>query len=111
MQRDLARAEAEIRQADLSKFSIYHGLAAIVYAERGHLTEARREAALFSELHPAFVANLDAELRKRNLRREDRFRLVQGLLKAGVAVPADVVAAVAQPSEAPRALPAGSPPL
>ena len=111
MQRDLARAEAEIRQADLTQFSIYHGLAAIVYAERGHLAEARREAALFSELHPAFLANLDAELRKRNLRREDRLRLVQGLLKAGVAVPAEVVAAVAQPPEAPRALPTGSPAL
>ena len=40
-----------------------------------------------------FVANLDAELRKRNVRPEDRARLVQGLLKAGVPVPAKAAAA------------------
>ena len=60
------------------------------------MAEARREAALFTELHPKFVANLDAELRKRNLRPEDRARLILGLLKAGVPVPAEAAAAAAR---------------
>ncbi len=88
MQRDGDRAEAEIRQANLTKFSLYHAIAAVIYAERGLMAEARREGAQFTELHPKFVANVDAELRKRNLRPEDRARLVRGLVKAGVPVPA-----------------------
>ena len=97
MQRDSDRAEAEIRQANLTKFSLYHAIAAIIYAERGLMAEARREGALFAELHPAFVANVDSELRKRNLRPEDRARLVLGLLKAGVPVPAEAAAAATRP--------------
>ena len=97
MQRDSDRAESEIRQANLTKFSLYHAIAAIIYAERGLMAEARREGALFAELHPAFVANVDLELRKRNLRPEDRARLVLGLLKAGVPVPAEAAAAAIRP--------------
>lgn len=97
MQRDGDRAEAEIRQANLTRFSLYHAIAAVIYAERGLMAEARREAAQFAELHPAFVANVDAELRKRNLRPEDRARLVQGLLKAGVPAPAEASTAATPP--------------
>lgn len=86
MQRDSARAESEIRQADLTRFSLYHAIAAVIYAERGLMSEARREAALFTELHPTFVANVDSELRKRNLPPEERARLILGLLKAGMPV-------------------------
>ena len=93
MQRDNDRAVAEIWQANLARFSIYHAIAAVIYAERGLMAEARREAAMLTELHPAFVANLDLELRKRNLRPEDHARLVLGLLKAGVPVPAEAVTA------------------
>ena len=96
MQRDGDRAEAEIRQANLKSFSLYHAIAAVIYAERGLMAEARREAAMFTELHPAFVANLDTELRKRNLRPEDHARLVLALLKAGVPVPAEAAAAAAR---------------
>jgi adenylate cyclase len=87
MQRDHDRALAEIQQANLEKFSIYHAVAAIIYAERGLMTEAHHEAARFMELHPTFLANLDAELARRNLRPEDRARLAQGLRKAGLPVP------------------------
>jgi tetratricopeptide (TPR) repeat protein len=97
MQRDHDRAEAEIRQANLTTFSLYHAIAAVIYAERGLMAEARREGALFTELHPKFVANVDAELRKRNLRPKDRARLILGLLKAGVPVPAQAAAVAARP--------------
>jgi TolB-like protein len=93
MQDDVARAEAEIRQAKLSDFSLHHGVAAIIYAECGHMEEARREAALFMKTHPTFIANLDAELSKRNLRPDDHARLVRGLVKAGLPVPAEAAAA------------------
>ena len=96
MQRDGDRAEAEIRQANLVKFSLYHAIAAIIYADRGLTGEAHREAALFTKLHPDFVANLESELRKRNLRPEDHARIVLGLLKAGVQVPAESAAAAAR---------------
>ena len=97
MQRDGDRAEAEIRQANLTKFSLYHAIAAVIYAERGLMAEAPGRPPCSRELHPAFVANVDAELRKRNLRPEDRARLVQGLLKAGVPVPAEAAAAATRP--------------
>ena len=71
-------------------------VAAIIYAERGFTAEARREATAFMELHPSFLANLDSELRKRNLRPEDHWRLVLGLLKAGVPVPAEVAVVAAR---------------
>ena len=100
MQRDLDRAEAEIRQANLTKFSLYHAIAAVIYAERGLMAEARREGAAFTELHPGFVANVDSELCKRNLRPEDRARLIMGLVKAGVPVPAEAAAAATRLSSA-----------
>jgi adenylate cyclase len=97
MQRDLDRAVAEIRQADLQKFSIYHAVAAIIYAERGLMADARQAAARFVELHPTFLANVEVELARRNLRFEDRARLVEGLRKAGLAVPEAAAAASKSP--------------
>ena len=97
MQHDGDRAEAEIRQANLIKFSLYHAIAAVIYANRGRMAEARWEAAQFAELHPSFVANLDLELRKRNLRPEDRARLIQDLLKAGVPAPVEASTSAGRP--------------
>ena len=90
LQRDYDRAEFEIRQASLTSFSIYHVVAAMIFAERGLATEARHEAALFTKLHPTFMPNLDVEMRKRNLRSDDRAHLVEGLVKAGLPVPEEI---------------------
>jgi adenylate cyclase len=100
MQGDGDRAEAEIRQANLTEFALYHAIAAVIYGERGLAAEARREGALFMELHPTFVANVDSELRKRNVQPKDRARLILGLLKAGVPVPAEAAAAATRQSGA-----------
>ena len=97
MQRDSARAEAEIRQANITTFALYHAIAAVIFADRGLADEARREAAEFAKLHPVFAANLDAELRKRNVRPGDRARLIQDLRKAGLP---DPPAALVRPSSA-----------
>lgn len=97
MQRDGERALLEIRQANLEKFSIYHAVAAVIYAERGLMVEARREAGRFVGLYPTFLENLDAELAERNLRPEDRARLAEGLRAAGLVVPETADAAAKPP--------------
>ena len=97
MQRDHDRALTEIRQANLEKFSLYHAVAAIIYAERGLMSEARAAAARFAELHPTFLKNLGAELAKRNVRPEDRARLARGLRAAGLPVPDTAAAGAAKP--------------
>lgn len=96
LQRDYDRAESEIRQANLTSFSIYHVVAAMIYAERGLTAEAEHEAALFMKLHPKFMSNLDTEMRKRNLRPDDRAHMVEGLVKAGLPVPEKVTEQIAR---------------
>lgn len=97
MQRDHNRAAAEIGQANLEKFSFYHAVAAIIYAELGRTAEARKEAARFTELHPRFLENVNAELARRNIRPDDRARLIAGLRKAGLPVPTATVAGAEPP--------------
>jgi len=87
MQGDSATALREIQQANLKNFPLYHVVAAIIYADAGMETEATRERTLFLQMRPDFVANLDAELTKRNIQPADRPRLVAGLKKAGFAIP------------------------
>jgi adenylate cyclase len=94
MQGDDSRALAEIRQANLDKFSVYHAVAAVIDVEHGLMAEAREAAARFAELHPRFAANLDAELARRNMRPEDRARLIEGLRAAGLLEPGTAAAAV-----------------
>ncbi|PZM14385.1 adenylate cyclase [Rhizobium tubonense] len=91
MQGNYADAADEIRQADLQKFPLFHGVAAIIFAENGNAEDAAREAAKFSEMGAAFLANLDFELAQRIDRPEDRARIRKSLIKAGVRIP-DAVA-------------------
>jgi adenylate cyclase len=84
------QALAEIRRADLDEFSIHHVVAAIIYAEAGLTAQAAEAGARFMRMNPSFLANLDAELAKRNFRPEDKARLVDGLRKAGLPVPGRV---------------------
>src|SRR5688500_4568459 len=97
MQGDGERALGEIRQAGLEKFAIYHAVAAIIYVERGLLAEARAETALFAKLQPRFLAHLDAELARRNVRPEDRARMAAGLRKAGLRGPGATAAPTTEP--------------
>ena len=52
--------------------------------------EAAEAGARFMRMNPGFLADLDAELAKRNFRPGDRARLVEGLRKAGLPVPENV---------------------
>jgi hypothetical protein len=88
MRGDYDRALAEIREANIDRFHIFHAVAAVIYAERGMAEEAAQSGARFTSMYPGFLANLGAELAKRNFRPEDQARLVESLRKAGVSVPA-----------------------
>jgi adenylate cyclase len=87
MRRDNDRALAEIRQANLQRFPIYHGIAAVIYAELGKRAEATQAGARSVQMSPRFLPNLDAELAKYNIGSKDRARLAEGLRKAGLPVP------------------------
>ncbi|AOF93405.1 adenylate cyclase [Sinorhizobium sp. RAC02] len=87
---DYPTAVAEIKQADLQKFPLFHIVAAVIYAEAGMDEEARREGEIFVRMRPDFLPNLTAELTLRNIRPIDQTRLVSGIRKAGLPVPDDV---------------------
>jgi adenylate cyclase len=87
MQRDYDRALIEIEQADMKQLPIYHGVAAIIYAQKGMLDRGKAEAAIFQEMAPAFIPNIWAELDRRNIPDESQLHMVEGLEKLGVTVP------------------------
>jgi TolB-like protein len=91
MQGNYAKAADEIRQADLQKFPLFHGVAAIIFAESGRAADATREASIFNEMGLAFLANLNSELEQRIIRAEDRDRIRKSMIKAGIQIP-DVIA-------------------
>ncbi|MGR9135750.1 adenylate cyclase [Rhizobium leguminosarum] len=86
MLNDGKTAVAEIRQADLQKFPLFHLVAAVIYAENGFEAEARREGAKFVEMRPDFLPNLAAELQSRNVRPVDQERFSAAIRKAGLAI-------------------------
>lgn len=86
----VAAAEGPTPEAvrpDLPDCHLYHGVAAMIYGQLGRHEHAEAAARTFMELHPTFVANVGAELRKRNFSPEDRAHILDGLRKAGVAIP------------------------
>jgi TolB-like protein len=92
MQGNYAKAADEIRQADLQKFPLFHGVAAIIFAESGNAADATREASIFNEMGLAFLANLNSELEQRIIRPEDRDRVRKSMIKAGIQIPDAIVA-------------------
>jgi adenylate cyclase len=93
MQRDYERAFTEIRQSNQDKVSLYHGIAAIIYARLGMTAEAAQAGEQFQKMNSRFIENLHAELLRRNLRPADRAHVIEGLRLAGVPVPRDAAAA------------------
>jgi len=87
---DTENAVAFIRQADMQKFPLFHGVAAVIYAEAGLMDDAHREANIFVQARPDFVLNFFKEMRSRNMHPDDLDRLLAGLRKAGVKVLADL---------------------
>ncbi|PDS78015.1 adenylate cyclase [Rhizobium sp. L43] len=100
MLHDNDTAVLEIRQANMQKFPLFHVVAAIIYAEAGLMEDARREGQVFVGMRPDFLPNVVTELAMRNMQREDRDRLIEGLRKAGMTVPdPDAIASTAATSD------------
>ncbi|MGX9992593.1 adenylate cyclase (plasmid) [Rhizobium sp. Z1P35] len=76
-----------IRKADLQKFPLFHGVAAVIYSEAGLLAEAKREGEVFIKMRPDYLPNIVAENRKRNLPPKDSLRIIAALRRAGLPVP------------------------
>jgi tetratricopeptide (TPR) repeat protein len=87
MQHDYDTALAEIERADMRKLPIYHGVAAIIYAQKGMPDKARAALEQFEKMSPNFIPNLWAELDRRNIPYESQLHMAEGLRKAGAAVP------------------------
>ncbi|MGQ3296443.1 MAG: tetratricopeptide repeat protein, partial [Shinella sp.] len=94
MLQDQDKAVRLIRKADLKKFPLFHGVAAVIYSEAGLLDEAKREGEVFMKMRPDYLPNIVAENRKRNLSSQDSMRIIVALRRAGLPVPsaADVEA-------------------
>ncbi|MBY3194846.1 adenylate cyclase [Rhizobium laguerreae] len=76
-----------IRKADLQKFPLFHGVAAVIYSEAGLLAEAKREGEVFMKMRPDYLPNIVDENRKRNLPPKDSMRMIAALRRAGLPVP------------------------
>ncbi|KRE15869.1 adenylate cyclase [Bosea sp. Root381] len=86
MQGDDARAADLIRRANLRGFSIYHFVAALIFARIGLETETAQSRAEFLKLRPRFFEDFDGELGKRNFNARDRAIIIRGAIQAGFPV-------------------------
>lgn len=84
MLEDDETALAEIRQANLDQWPLFHLVAAVIYAQNGMMDEAARNGEVFTKLRPGFMPDIEAEFGKRNFQPEDRARLIAGLRQAGL---------------------------
>ncbi|HET7716020.1 MAG TPA: tetratricopeptide repeat protein [Bauldia sp.] len=87
MQRDYHTALIQIEQADVRKLPVYHGVAAMIYAQNGMIERGRSELETFQEMAPDFLPNLWAELDRRNIPYESQLLIVNGLEKVGAVIP------------------------
>ncbi|MDU0340240.1 adenylate cyclase [Bosea rubneri] len=86
MQGEDARAVDLIKRANLQRFSIYHFVAALIFARCGMGHEAAQARAEFLKLRPGFFADFDGELERRNFNIRDRAILIRGAIQAGFPV-------------------------
>lgn len=93
LQRDYDTALLEIEKADMQKLPIYHGVATIIYAQKGFIERAKAELDLFEKMAPGFIPNLWAQLDLRNIPYDSQLHIAEGLKKAGAILPAQPVAA------------------
>lgn len=87
MLKDHEKAVRLIRKADLKKFPLFHGVAAVIYSEAGLLADAKREGEVFMNMRPDYLPNIVAENRKRNLPQKESMRIIAALRRVGLPVP------------------------
>lgn len=86
MQDEDKRAVDLIKRANLQRFSIYHFVAALIFARHGLSQEAAQARAEFLKQRPGFFNDFDGELDRRNFNARDRAILVRGAIQAGFPV-------------------------
>jgi TolB-like protein len=86
MEGDDARAADLIRRTDQRHFSIYHFVAALIYARSGQHADTAQHRAEFLKLRPNFFDDFDGELDRRNFIQRDRVTLLRGAVQAGFPV-------------------------
>lgn len=91
------QAVKDIEASNLSRYSGYHIVATIVYAEAGRLDDARREGEVVMKKRPGFVSDFEAEMRKRNFSPAVAERVRKALLLAGLPVTAPAETPARQP--------------
>ena len=87
MQGEDKRAADLIRRANLRRFSIYHFVAALIFARLGLEQDVAQSRAEFLRLRPGFFNDFDGELDKRNINARDRAIIIRGAIQAGFQVP------------------------
>lgn len=100
MQQNDEKALSELRQADLQVFPLFHLVAAVIFAELGMKPEATQEGETFNRLRPDFPPNIKSELARRNIPPEDQVRIIAGMRKLSLPVPADIPEQLSPPSTA-----------
>jgi TolB-like protein len=88
MQGNDTKAVEWIRRTDLKQFSIYHFIAALIFARAGLEVEATASRSAFLKMRPRFFDNFEAELAMRNFNARDRVILTEGAKQAGFPVAA-----------------------
>jgi hypothetical protein len=81
------RSPAGIRRSDLGRFYFYRSVVAVIDAELGMAREVAEAGARFTTIHPKFLADVAAELIKRNCRPRIGCISWRALREAGLAVP------------------------
>ena len=71
---------------------LFHGVAAIVYAQNGMIDRGKEELDIFNQMAPNFIPNLWAELRARNIPESAQGGIASGLEKLGATIPPRPVA-------------------
>lgn len=99
MQGDDVKAAELIRRANLRRFSIYHLVAALIFARQGLSDEAAQCRAEFMRQRPGFFDNFDNELNRRNFNARDRAILIRGAIEAGFPVSARFVSEAGQDAQ------------
>ena len=78
---------SEIEQSGQGKLPIFHGVAAVIYAQNGMIDRGKEELDIFNQMAPDFVSHLWAELDARNIQPAAQAMMAEDLRKLGATIP------------------------
>lgn len=88
MDRDYQAAEHWAEAADLSDNPVYHLILTAIYGQMGKTPEARLERGWLEANAPEYLTDTRKEVTSRILRPQDQEHFIDGLMKAGLPLPA-----------------------